>query len=432
LHITTPSESQPSLADPPLFRKEAVDHQRIRLYGTVILARAPSHVFLTCLFTTIALAIIAFFIFFSTTRKAQCQGVLLPTAGVIGLVSVQAGVVAETRVKEGQTVHAGDVLFVLSSERSSSAAASTQKNISALLETRRDSFAAELTQAQLQSRQRLAATQRRAQDLENDIERIGEQINLQQNRVGLTEQGLKRYSELHATNYISASQLQDKQVELIDQRQRLAELRRAQAAGRRDLASALAELSDLKVQAQREAYALKRNVSEVDQDLTESEARREVLVRAPQDGMVTAIRVNAGQAVPAGNVLASLLPAGGELEAEIYAPSRSAGFIKLGMRVLLRYQAYPYQKFGQYTAQVHEIANTSMSPQDLALPGAATATASEPLYRIRLKLDKQAVQAYGKEVPLKSGMLVDASIVLEQRRLYEWVLEPLFSISGRI
>lgn len=81
---------------------------------------------------------------------------------------------------------------------------------------------------------------------------------------------------------------------------------------------------------------------------------------------------------------------------------------------------------------MREVAGTAVSPQELAIPGAATATASEPLYRIRLKLDKQAVLAYGKPMPLKSGMLVDASVMLEQRKLYEWVLEPLFSISGRM
>ena len=35
-------------------------------------------------------------------------------------------------------------------------------------------------------------------------------------------------------------------------------------------------------------------------------------------------------------------------------------------------------------------------------------------------------------MPLRSGMLVDASVMLERRKLYEWVLEPLFSISGRL
>jgi membrane fusion protein len=169
------------------------------------------------------------------------------------------------------------------------------------------------------------------------------------------------------------------------------------------------------------------------QDLTESEARRKIQVLAPTSGTVTAITVEVGKPVLADTTLTSILPTGSELEAEIYAPSRAVGFIKPGMKVSLRYQAYPYQKFGQYEAVVHEIAGTSISAQELTLPGAATASnqTSEPLYRIRLKLKQQSVLAYGHPVNLKPGMLLDASVILEHRRLYEWVLEPLFSVSGR-
>jgi membrane fusion protein len=53
------------------------------------------------------------------------------------------------------------------------------------------------------------------------------------------------------------------------------------------------------------------------------------------------------------------------------------------------------------------------------------------MYRIRLALQSQHIKAYGAVRPLKAGMVLDASIVLEERRLYEWILEPLYSISGR-
>ncbi|MES2297645.1 MAG: HlyD family efflux transporter periplasmic adaptor subunit [Pseudomonadota bacterium] len=429
----TPStDAAPAAPIRPLFRQQAVAHVSTKQYGTVILARSVPHQVLTGLFLVIAAGIIGFFTFFGTTRKAQCQGVLLPTAGVIRILPSQAGVIMEKRVKEGQAVHAGDVLFVLSSERSSASADAPQKTVSKLLQQRRDSFDTELRQSTMQSRQRVAASAHRADELKADVERIDKQIGMQQKRVALAEQAQKRFQELHATNYISAAQLQEKEGELLDQRQRLADLVRAQAASARDLASAQADMRDLQVQAQRDIGALQRNVSALEQDLTENEARREIVVRAPQDGMVTAIATEVGQTVGASVTLASLLPAGAELEAEVYAPSRSAGFIKPGMTVLLRYQAYPYQKFGQYAAQVREVANTAMRADELAIPGAASATPSEPLYRIRLRLDRQAVQAYGKAMPLKSGMLVDASVMLERRRLYEWILEPLFSISGRL
>ncbi len=415
-----------------MFRQQAVEYFSTKQYGTVILARSVSHVFLTALFLGIAIAIIAFFLLFSTTRKAQSQGVLLPTTGVIRIMSGQNGMITEARVREGQAVRAGDVLFVLSGERSSANAGAAQQTVSNLLKIRRDSYDTELKQSSLQSSQRMAAAQRRASDVQGEITRMDNQIVLQQRRIALAEQSYQRYSDLNATNYISAAQLQDKQAELLDQQQRLAELQRIKSTSQRDLASAEADKRDLQVQAQRETEGLQRNVSALEQDLTENEARREILVRAVQDGMVTAITTEVGQTVAANSVLASVLPDGAELEAEIYAPSRSAGFIKPGMTVLLRYQAYPYQKFGQYAAQVREVASTSLRPEELALPGAASATASEPVYRIRLKLDKQTVQAYGATLPLKSGMLVDASVMLEQRRLYEWVLEPLFSISGRL
>lgn len=416
----------------PLFRVQALEHAGSRQFGTVVLTQSLSHRVLTGLFLLLGGAIVAFFVFFSTTRKAQCQGLLLPTTGVLRIIPSQAGVITEVRVKEGQVVQKGDVLFVLSSEHSSSSVSSTQQAVSSLLQSRRDSFSGEQNQLGLQSRQRIASAQQRARDLQLEAARLADQINIQLMRVGLAEQAYKRYEALQKTNFMSQAQLQDKMAELLDQRQRLADIRRAASSTDRDLKASQAELRDFQVQGQRDMAGLKRSISAIEQDLTESEARREILVRAPKSGMVTAITAVEGQTVGASNVLASVLPSGAALEAEIYAPSRSVGFIKPGMTVLLRYQAYPYQKFGQYRAQVREVANTSSRPDELGVPGATAQAGAEPLYRIRLTLDNQAVLAYGKQMPLKSGMLIDASVQLDHRRLYEWVLEPLFSISGRL
>ncbi|WP_229213414.1 MULTISPECIES: HlyD family secretion protein [unclassified Duganella] len=383
-------------------------------------------------FFAIGVGLICFFIFFSTTRKAKCQGVLLPTAGIVRIIPAQAGVILESRVVEGQIIKAGDILFVLSGERSSQLAGSTQKVVSTLLGQRKSSYDDELKQVEQQARQRVAALEQRSRDLALEVERASDQITLQERRVVLAEQSNTRYVDLQSTGYLSVLQMQEKQGELLDQRQRLVELQRAQAVSQRDLRATKADINDQRVQAQREIAALQRNAGIAEQELTENEARRQILVRAPNAGMVTAVTTEPGQTVTGQTVLASVLPTGAELEAEIYAPSRSAGFIKRGMKVLLRYQAYPYQKFGQYPAEVREVANTSLQPNELVIPGVVTNTSGEPLYRIRLKLHRQSAVVYGKAMPLKAGMLIDASIELEHRRLYEWILEPLFSLSGRI
>jgi len=416
-----------------LFRQQAVEYTNTKSYGTVILNEYLSQKILTVFFCVIAVIIIAFFLLFSTARKAQTSGVLLPSDGLIRVRPGQVGIVTQVRIKEGQSVKAGDVLFVLSNERNIGSHQSAESMVSALLVNRRDSYRDELSQANQQSSQRGLAIKKRAAALLEEGTRLDTQIVLQRSRVTLATQAFQRFKELHATSYISAAQLEEKEGELLDQRQRLAELERLRGANQRDYASTEAEDRDLQFQARRDETTLKRNALAIQQDLAESEARREIQVIAPTAGVVTAITVEVGKPVSADSTLTSVLPAGSELEAEIYAPSRAVGFIKPGMKVLLRYQAYPYQKFGQYEATVHEVAGTSMSPQEMTLPGAATPPNQtlEPLYRIRLKLKQQSVRAYGNAVDLKPGMLLDASIILEHRRLYEWVLEPLFSISGR-
>lgn len=413
----------------PLFRQQALTHLSAKQYGTVMLAKSVSFRVLTALFVTIALAILVFFALFSTTRKAQTAGVLLPDRGVIRVMAVQNGVVVEKRAKEGQVVKAGEVLYVLRSERHSSGGGDqtrspvdAQKAITGLIAQRRDSLGVELKQSGLQAQQRIVAIQQRLLDVQAQSKQADAQIALQEQRVSLSEKNVKRFKDLQATQFISAAQLQERQAELIDQQQRLADLQRVKANHQRELAAAQAELNDARFASAREQASLQRTVAGVEQDLVENETRRELVVTAAQDGMITAMTAELGQTVGVNQALASILPMGSKLEAEIYAPSRAIGFVKPGMKVLLRYQAYPYQKFGQYTATVREVANTSLRPEELALPGAANGGSGEPVYRIRLTLDTQEVLAYGKSLPLKSGMLVDASILLE----------PLFSISGRM
>lgn len=417
-----------------LFRSAVSSRSGHRRYGTVLLARPIGYSFLTLLFVAMTAALVLFFTYFSYTRKAQIPGVLLPSEGLIRIVPLQAGVVTERRATEGAVVKANDVLFVLASERATAKEANAEQTISTLLRSRRDSFLSEQLQLRRQSAQRMEAASHRIDDLGAEMARLDEQVAMQQRRVAIAEATAQRYADLLSSNFVSPALVQDKQAELLDQQQRVGDLKRVRSAAVRDRASAQAELRDLQVQSQRDQEAGQRSVAALEQDLTENEARRQVFVRAPHDGVISAITVEPGQSVVASQLLAAIIPAGSQLEAELYAPSRSAGFLRPGMSVLLRYQAYSYQKFGQSRGTVREISTTAMRPEDLSLPGATLplGSGSEPLYRVRVSLDRQTVQAYGAPQALKSGAVLDASVLLETRRLYEWVLEPLFTITGRV
>jgi membrane fusion protein len=142
-----------------------------------------------------------------------------------------------------------------------------------------------------------------------------------------------------------------------------------------------------------------------------------------------AILVEPGQAVLPGTTLATILPRGAALEALLYSPSRSIGFVKVGQPVLLRYLAYPHQKFGSHRAIVRAISATPVSAAELGF--ATPDPAREPLYRIKATLARQSIDAYGERQALRAGMQVEADVMLDRRRLIEWVFEPLLGLAGR-
>ena len=113
----------------------------------------------------------------------------------------------------------------------------------------------------------------------------------------------------------------------------------------RELSTQQAELQAAPLRGQNLLAQIERQLASTEQELTESEARRSISITAPETGIATAIGVDTGQAIDGSKPLLSVVPKGAQLVAELYAPSRSVGFIKAGDQALLRYQAFPYQKF---------------------------------------------------------------------------------------
>lgn len=92
----------------------------------------------------------------------------------------------------------------------------------------------------------------------------------------------------------------------------------------------------------------------------------------------------------------------------------------------MRYQAYQYQKFGHHGGKVIRVSRSAITP------ATGEGQNAEPYYRVLVALDRQSITAYGKQEPLRPGMRLDADILGERRKLYEWVLEPLYSLRGKL
>jgi membrane fusion protein len=423
------------VSESSLFRSEALLAQGAQCHGEIVMTHPPAHGFMAALFASLGAALIAFALWGTYTKRVAVTGQLVPTKGLIKVYVQQTGTVVEERVIEGQHVNPGDVLFALSSERQSSTMGETQAAISRDTRARELSLREELAKTEQMRRLERDSLVQKIAGLKTELHELSGMIEDQRSRYELSGADYRRYLGIVDKGYVTHDQLTQREGDEIDQKSRLKTLERDQITTQRNLDDAQYQLTTLGIKYDNQIGDITRNTATAEQDLSESEARRRLIVVAPESGIATAINVHLGQAVDVNKPVVAILPVGSQLQAELYAPSRAIGFIKLGSVVRMRYQAYPFEKFGQYSGTVIGIANTTLSSTELTgseVFGASGQQQSEPLYRILVRLQSQTVTAYGEPRALKAGMLLEANVLQERRRLYEWVLEPLYSVTGKL
>jgi len=171
-----------------LYRKEALEAQTPALHGKIILIQPMSFRFLTAMALAMAGVVILFLLCGSYTRHSTVSGQLVPDGGLIRIYAPQTGVVLERHVQENQHVDAGDVLFVISSERRSSIENDTQASISAQISARGDSLRNELNVNRLLQQKERDLLVSKVGELRSQLELLNRQIEGQQRRVDLRRQ----------------------------------------------------------------------------------------------------------------------------------------------------------------------------------------------------------------------------------------------------
>jgi membrane fusion protein len=425
-------------ADLRLFRSEVLTERQTQWLGTVMLAPRASHRWFTLVGVLAAAAILALLFFAHFTRTTRVNGWLLPQEGVLRVFAPRPGVVSGLHVKEGASIRKGDRLLTLSDELQSTVLGATQAQVMRRLAERRASLAEERGQQRRLLAQQDRAFADRIAALQSEQAQMEREIELLRARVAIASRSEALHREQYQAGFIAEMRLQLVESELLEQRARLGALERNRLTAIRERTGVEAERADLPLKFGKEVAILERSIAQLEQERAEAEAKREIVVAAPQDGTVTAIHAVLGARADIAAPLLSIVASNTRLEAHLYGPSRAVGFVRPGQRVLLRYQAYPYQRFGHYEGVVASVSRTALSPGELppqlagltSLTGLVAGAAAEPIYRITVNLASQTVTAYGAPVPLQPGMALEADVDLERRRLFEWVLDPLYTVTG--
>lgn len=410
-----------------LFRQEAVEARQQNWLGDTLVARPLATSVLTLLAILVAALVVAFLVWGEYTRKERVAGEIQTSLGQAKIIPPQYGIVTRRLVEEGQCVANGDVLFVISAERST-AKGNTQEAILAQIAEQKAALAGELIKQRAVSVEEASALVRKIEQTKQQLQEIRQSLQLQERRIKLADDIVRQYRDLVQQRYFSTAALFDKERELLEAQTKQSDMRQQETGLQREITALQSDLRNHPLQTANKLSLIERQISALEQTVADAEGKRELIIPAPHSGCVTAILAQPGQTVTPDKPMATLLPVGAKLEAHLYAPSRAIGFIREGNPVLLRYEAYPYQKFGQYGGTVLEVARAAIPPAELPFP----MRTEESMYRIRIALDSPEIIAYGKSEPLQSGMRLEADVLIDTRKLYEWALEPLYSLSGKV
>jgi membrane fusion protein len=409
---------------PALFRQEAIDflHQR-RSWGEVVSLQPISSTILSWTLAGLVASVLCFLSIAQYARKETVTGYLTPTSGTAKVFVPQQGFIKELQVKEGQEVAEGDPLLTVVTSQITADGDDVNATVLAALAQQRD-----VAQRQIAAEERRTASEHdrlasTIKGIEGEIAQLEEQRTIQNERLKLSESFVSTGEKLSASGAMATVELKRREQAALEQKQNLVSLDQQITARLTQLTDSRHTLEQLPIVAAERIRVLRNDLSWVEQRVAEVDGRRAYVIKAPTRGRVSTLQATVGQIADPRHMQLEIIPLDATLQAELFFPTRAFGFVRAGQQVRILYDAFPYQKFGTYRGSITKVSHTILTSNDTAGP----ITLKEPAYRVTVAPERPDIDAYGLKMPLQPGMLLKADVILEQRSLMRWLLDPVFS-----
>ncbi len=426
--------------------------------GLLAITQSPMPKLPRAIFYTVALlfaVLLAWAIFAKVDVVAIADGRLIPTTYTKIVQPVEAGVVAEILVREGDKVQAGQVLIRLDTTLAGADGRSLASELALKRLTLRRvdaELAAQpltpvsgddpvmLAQVQAQANaHRQAFTDSVAQEVatreraQNELSAARETFTKLQTTLPGYEQSAQAHKKLVAEGFFSPIAGNDKEREAIEKSQDL----KAQAATVQGLQATI-NAQDKKIAGLTSTFRSQLLIERTDAmgqlARLEQEAQKMgyktglLELKAPQAGIVKDVATTSkGAVVQPGMVLLTLVPKGESLLAEVQVKNEDVGFVQTGQLVRIKVAAYPFQKYGLIEGRIQTLAPDAQAPnnQNPNMPQG---------YKAIVALDTQFIESLNGNASqrkgLESGMQVVAEIHQGRRTIMEYLLSPVQKVTS--
>jgi len=410
-----------------LFRPEALAAATSGV-GRPIAVLPLSWALMGVLLGAMVIGFVAFLSVGTFSRKETANGIVRAVGGDIRIEAPAPGIASAVMVAEGQRIRAGETLVIVGTPRNDAGGRplneamidSLERDLAGL-ETRLDSLQAGAEIERSGAFSRLAA-------LQGELAAAQAQETTARQRLTLADEALTRLAPVAEKGFISGEAVRRRREEVLMLRQAVADARGTQSR-------IVGQISEVKTSEARrplvlleERGQLQDAIARIRRERDSYIGQRGYSIKAPADGIITALQVSDGQAVSPQRPMMTLSRPRTAVLAEIFVPSRAIGFLEKGQEVKVRYDAFPAQRFGVGTGKVRSISSSVLRPEEVQ----SAVRVEEPVFRVLIELDDAHVRAYGKEYRIRPGLALSATIILDRRSFAEWLLDPIIALRGRL
>jgi len=410
-----------------LFRQEAVEEQTNRLYGEVLVIPQITHSVVLILLSVWIIAVVAWASLHTYTKKITVLGWVEPDEGTVRVYSEGAGIVKKLLVREGESVSEGQPLIVVNGDKILESGEHLEVVLFKEYQTQKQLIADQLGRAETLRKMKEVDIENKLSAANEDLRLLGRLMDTTQQRYDAALKNFNKMKRLNELGHVASVELdraKEQYLILLSEQQSLL---RDQVSKK----NLLLQL-DMERQLAQSDFAssqdmLNTRLSDLAQEIAKLSGDRAHIVKAPKSGVVRNLQAREGLNTSTATPLLTILHVDASLSLNLLVPVKASGFLKEGQDVELKYDAFPYQKFGLYKASITNVSNSVFLPGeivDVPIP------VEEAVYRIKGAIASNVVKAYGKEIELKPGMTVSANIRLDSRSLLEWIFDPIYTLKG--
>lgn len=378
------------------------------------------------------------------------QGKLASESGTKILQSSVSGTIVDIKVHEGQHIKKGDIVVELDKKVAQQNVESVEKTL-AIAKIERSIAKGVSSSIVMDDINKSGLTEETKQSL---IEKMHAQNDILESRKLLSSTNLtnlqKQFSQLDSAiknldNMLAQNKAKEQEInKLIERgnplqqmhlrsdlnsvRQNIASLESSLSSQKQQMVQvesaidnaknqAAVSLNEFRVSNAATAISQDNKIIELENSLSRARvALEQTTIVAPVDGTVLSLKTNTiGGVVSATQIIAEITPFEESFVVEASLQSRDIGFVNVGQRVVVKVDAYSFQRYGYLSGVVQSISPDAIVNDKLGL-----------IYRIRVKLDSLKTS---KNIELKMipGMNSVVEITTGNRRAIEFLLDPLIS-----